>query len=120
MTKDDIKRCIAEFAAAAKRVDRIGYDVIELHGAHGYLAHQFLSPLSNQRIDEYGGSLENRMPFPLGMFTAVRARPSPSTVSASQRSSVVADVTRDLPGVSPTARAKSECSDGWNARRAPR
>ncbi len=47
MTKDDIKRCIAEFAAAAKRVDRIGYDVIELHGAHGYLAHQFLSPLSN-------------------------------------------------------------------------
>jgi 2,4-dienoyl-CoA reductase-like NADH-dependent reductase (Old Yellow Enzyme family) len=52
MTKEDIKRCIGEFAAAAKRVDRIGYDVIELHGAHGYLAHQFLSPLSNQRIDE--------------------------------------------------------------------
>src|SRR5262249_60203737 len=57
MTKDDIKRCIGEFAAAAKRVDRIGYDVIELHGAHGYLAHQFLSPISNQRIDEYGGSV---------------------------------------------------------------
>src|SRR6478736_3064457 len=63
MTKDDIKRCISEFAAAARRVDRIGYDVIELHGAHGYLAHQFLSPLSNQRIDEYGGSLENGMRF---------------------------------------------------------
>src|SRR5665213_4425280 len=59
MTKDDIKRCIGEFAAAAKRVDRIGYDVIELHGAHGYLTHQFLSPLSNKRTDEYGGSLEN-------------------------------------------------------------
>ena len=56
MTKDDIKRCIGEFAAAAKRVDRIGYDLIELHGAHGYLAHQFLSPLSNKRTDEYGGS----------------------------------------------------------------
>ena len=73
MTKDDIKRCIGEFAAAAKRVDRIGYDVIELHGAHGYLTHQFLSPLSNQRIDEYGGSLENRMRFAIEMFEAVRA-----------------------------------------------
>ena len=73
MTKDDIKRVMGEFAAAAKRVDRIGYDVIELHGAHGYLAHQFLSPLSNQRIDEYGGSLENRMRFAIEMFEAVRA-----------------------------------------------
>ncbi|MGB8613115.1 MAG: NADH:flavin oxidoreductase/NADH oxidase, partial [Pseudolabrys sp.] len=73
MTKDDIKRCLHEFAEAAKRVDRIGYDVIELHGAHGYLAHQFLSPLSNQRIDEYGGSLENRMRFAIEMYEAVRA-----------------------------------------------
>ena len=73
MTKDDIKRCLREFAEAAKRVDRIGYDVIELHGAHGYLAHQFLSPLSNQRIDEYGGSLENRMRFAIEMYEAVRA-----------------------------------------------
>ena len=52
MTKDDIKRVLGEFAAAAKRIDRIGFDVIELHGAHGYLGHQFLSPLSNQRTDE--------------------------------------------------------------------
>ena len=73
MTKDDIKRCLGEFAAAAKRVDRIGYDVIELHGAHGYLAHQFLSPLSNRRTDEYGGSTENRMRFAIEMFEAVRA-----------------------------------------------
>jgi 2,4-dienoyl-CoA reductase-like NADH-dependent reductase (Old Yellow Enzyme family) len=73
MTKDDIKRCIGEFAEAAKRIDRIGYDVIELHGAHGYLAHQFLSPLSNQRTDEYGGSSENRMRFALEMFEAVRS-----------------------------------------------
>ena len=56
MTKDDIKRCVAEFAAAAQRVERIGYDLIELHGGHGYLLHQFMSPLSNQRTDEYGGS----------------------------------------------------------------
>ena len=73
MTKEDIKRCLGEFAAAAKRVDRIGYDVIELHGAHGYLAHQFLSPLSNQRTDEYGGSTENRMRFAIEMYEAVRA-----------------------------------------------
>ena len=73
MTKDDIKRCIGEFAEAAKRVDRIGYDVIELHGAHGYLAHQFLSPLSNKRTDEYGGSSENRMRFAIEMYEAVRA-----------------------------------------------
>src|SRR6202163_1686206 len=72
MTKDDIKRCIGEFAAAAKRVDRIGYDVIELHGAHGYLIHEFLSPLSNKRTDEYGGSLENRMRMPLRVTRAVR------------------------------------------------
>ena len=73
MTKDDIKRCIGEFAAAAVRVNRIGYDLIELHGAHGYLAHQFLSPLSNKRTDEYGGSLENRMRFVIEMYEAVRA-----------------------------------------------
>jgi 2,4-dienoyl-CoA reductase-like NADH-dependent reductase (Old Yellow Enzyme family) len=73
MTKDDIKRVIGEFAAAAKRVDRIGYDLIELHGAHGYLTHQFLSPLSNQRTDEYGGSTANRMRFAIEMFEAVRA-----------------------------------------------
>jgi NADPH2 dehydrogenase len=73
MTKDDIKRVIGEFASAAKRVDRIGFDVIELHGAHGYLAHQFLSPLSNKRTDEYGGSTENRMRFAIEMYEAVRA-----------------------------------------------
>jgi 2,4-dienoyl-CoA reductase-like NADH-dependent reductase (Old Yellow Enzyme family) len=73
MTKDDIKRVLGEFAAAAKRVDRIGYDVVELHAAHGYLAHQFLSPLSNKRTDEYGGSLENRMRFAIEMYEAVRA-----------------------------------------------
>jgi 2,4-dienoyl-CoA reductase-like NADH-dependent reductase (Old Yellow Enzyme family) len=72
MTKDDIARVLGEFAAAAKRIDRIGYDVIELHGAHGYLAHQFLSPISNQRTDEYGGSTENRMRFVVEMYEAVR------------------------------------------------
>lgn len=61
------------FVAAARRADRIGLDAIQLHAAHGYLLHQFLSPLSNRREDEYGGSLENRMRFPLEVFDAVRA-----------------------------------------------
>lgn len=61
------------FAAAAKRAAALGVDLIQLHGGHGYLIHQFLLPLSNQRDDQYGGSLENRMRFPLALFDAVRA-----------------------------------------------
>ncbi len=61
------------FVAAAKRADRLGIEAFEIHGAHGYLIHQFLSPLSNQRSDTYGGSLENRMRFALEIFDAVRA-----------------------------------------------
>jgi 2,4-dienoyl-CoA reductase-like NADH-dependent reductase (Old Yellow Enzyme family) len=62
-----------DFAAAARRAERLGIDVVELHFAHGYLAHEFLSPLSNRRGDEYGGSLENRLRFPLELFENVRA-----------------------------------------------
>jgi 2,4-dienoyl-CoA reductase-like NADH-dependent reductase (Old Yellow Enzyme family) len=61
-----------QFVVAARRSAELGLDGIELHGAHGYLLHEFLSPLSNRRDDEYGGSLENRMRFPLEVFTAVR------------------------------------------------
>jgi 2,4-dienoyl-CoA reductase-like NADH-dependent reductase (Old Yellow Enzyme family) len=61
------------FTASAKRAARLGIDAIEVHGAHGYLLHQFLSPISNKRTDAYGGSLENRMRFPLAVFDAVRA-----------------------------------------------
>jgi NADPH2 dehydrogenase len=60
------------FAAAAKRAQRLGIDAIEVHNAHGYLLHEFLSPISNHRTDAYGGSLENRMRFPLEVFDAVR------------------------------------------------
>ncbi len=64
---------VAAFAAAARRAARLGIDAVELHGAHGYLLHQFLSPLANRRTDDYGGSLANRMRFPLEVFDAVRA-----------------------------------------------
>jgi 2,4-dienoyl-CoA reductase-like NADH-dependent reductase (Old Yellow Enzyme family) len=70
---DEIAGLVDAFAAATRRARRIGFDAIELHGAHGYLLHQFLSPVCNQREDEYGGSLENRMRFPLEVYDAVRA-----------------------------------------------
>jgi 2,4-dienoyl-CoA reductase-like NADH-dependent reductase (Old Yellow Enzyme family) len=63
----------AQFVEATVRADRIGFDLIEVHGAHGYLIHQFCSPLSNHRTDEYGGSLDNRIRFPLEVFEAMRA-----------------------------------------------
>lgn len=68
-----LKRVREAFVAAARRAARIGLDAIEVHGAHGYLLHEFLSPLSNQRDDAYGGGLENRLRFPLEVFDAVRA-----------------------------------------------
>jgi len=61
------------FVLAAQRADRMGIEAIELHGAHGYLLHEFLSPISNLRVDSYGGTFENRIRFPLEVFTAVRA-----------------------------------------------
>ena len=68
-----LARIRQSFVDAAMRADRLGFGGIELHGAHGYLLHQFLSPLSNQRTDTYGGSLANRLRFPLEIFDAVRA-----------------------------------------------
>ena len=61
------------FVNAARRAERLDIDAIELHSAHGYLLHQFLSPISNKRTDQYGGSLQNRMRYPLEVFDAVRA-----------------------------------------------
>ncbi|MGL6112203.1 MAG: NADH:flavin oxidoreductase/NADH oxidase [Rubrivivax sp.] len=73
LDRDGLRRIVAAFVDAAVRAHRLGLDAIELHAAHGYLLHQFLSPISNARDDEYGGSLNNRMRFPLQVFDAVRA-----------------------------------------------
>jgi 2,4-dienoyl-CoA reductase-like NADH-dependent reductase (Old Yellow Enzyme family) len=73
LDRQGLVRVREAFVAAAQRAVRLGIDAVQLHGAHGYLLHQFLSPLSNRRDDEYGGSLENRMRFPLEVFDAVRA-----------------------------------------------
>jgi NADPH2 dehydrogenase len=72
MTPDDLVRVKQAFAGAARRCVRLGFDAIELHAAHGYLLHEFLSPIANQRTDDHGGRLENRMRYPLEVFEAVR------------------------------------------------
>ena len=71
LDENGLSRIKTAFVESAKRADRIGFDVLEIHAAHGYLLHQFLSPLSNLRNDQYGGSLEDRMRFPLEVFEAV-------------------------------------------------
>ncbi|NIG54572.1 NADH:flavin oxidoreductase/NADH oxidase [Chitinophaga sp. Cy-1792] len=73
LTKEGIKKVIQDFAKATERAIRAGFEVIELHGAHGYLIHNFLSPLSNQRTDDYGGSFENRIRLAVEITEAVRA-----------------------------------------------
>ncbi len=73
LDRDGLARVRNAFVEAARRAARLGIDAVQIHAAHGYLLHEFLSPLSNQRTDEYGGSLENRMRFPLEVFDAVRA-----------------------------------------------
>ncbi len=72
-TRADMDRIRDQFVATVERAVRVGFDMIEMHAAHGYLLASFLSPLTNRRTDEYGGSLENRMRFPLEVFRAMRA-----------------------------------------------
>ncbi len=72
LTLADLDTLTNRFVQAAERAVRLGFDAIEVHAAHGYLLHQFLSPIANKRVDQYGGTLENRMRFPLQVFNAVR------------------------------------------------
>jgi 2,4-dienoyl-CoA reductase-like NADH-dependent reductase (Old Yellow Enzyme family) len=78
LTSDGIESLIGDFAAAARRLVEAGFDGVQLHGAHGYLLAQFLSPLRNQRTDSYGGSVENRSRFCSEVYRAVRAEVGPS------------------------------------------
>ena len=73
MTREDMDRVKADFVQAAQRAERAGFDMLELHCGHGYLLASFISPLTNRRTDAYGGSLENRLRFPLEIFRAIRA-----------------------------------------------
>ena len=73
LTVTELARIATQFADAATRADSAGFDLVELHAAHGYLLSSFLSPLSNRRTDDYGGSLQNRMRYPLEVFDSVRA-----------------------------------------------
>ena len=72
MSRADMDEVIADYVAATRRADRAGFDMVEMHAAHGYLLASFISPLTNRRTDDYGGSLENRMRFPLEVFRAMR------------------------------------------------
>ena len=73
MTRADMDRVTADFVRSTQEADKAGFDWLELHAAHGYLLSSFISPITNQRKDEYGGSFENRMRYPLEVFKAVRA-----------------------------------------------
>ncbi|WP_284162980.1 bifunctional salicylyl-CoA 5-hydroxylase/oxidoreductase [Frigidibacter sp. SD6-1] len=73
MTRADMERVTGEFVRATEMAARAGFDMVELHAAHGYLISSFISPMSNRRADAYGGSLENRMRWPLEVFAAMRA-----------------------------------------------
>ncbi|WP_139004120.1 bifunctional salicylyl-CoA 5-hydroxylase/oxidoreductase [Arthrobacter crystallopoietes] len=73
MDRDEMDKVKADFVAAARRAEEAGFDLLEVHAAHGYLLSSFLSPVANKRNDEYGGALENRLRYPLEVFDAVRA-----------------------------------------------
>ncbi len=73
MTRDDMDRVKADYVSAVARAEQCGFDMLEFHAGHGYLMSSFITPISNKREDEYGGSLENRLRFPLEVFRAVRA-----------------------------------------------
>ncbi|MFW6212188.1 MAG: hypothetical protein ACOC8L_04760 [Spirochaetota bacterium] len=95
VTEADIEAILEAFAAAAERAQRAGFDLVELHGAHGYLISQFLSPEKNQRTDRWGGSLENRLRFLVEALRRVRAKDP--TMPVTVRLGLAADAGTSLP-----------------------
>jgi len=98
MTRADMERVCDEFVRATRMAEQCGFDMLELHCAHGYLLSSFITPLSNQRQDEFGGSLENRLRFPLEVFTSMRAawpKEKPISVRISATDWVEGGVTGD-------------------------
>jgi anthraniloyl-CoA monooxygenase len=120
MTRADMDDARDNFVAAARRAEQAGFDWLELHCAHGYLLSSFISPLTNQRDDEYGGSLENRLRFPLEVFKAVRAvwpedKPMSVRISASDwvEGGITADDAVDIARYFKAAGADMiDCSSG--------
>jgi len=111
--RSDMDKVVADFAAAAKRGADAGFDMIELHAAHGYLLSSFISPLTNQRTDEYGGTLDNRVRFPLEVFREIR-RVWPEARPMSVRLSVTdwhTDGLTDAEGVAVARAFKNEGVD---------
>jgi anthraniloyl-CoA monooxygenase len=98
MSRADMEGTVADYVAAVKRAERAGFDMVELHAAHGYLIASFISPITNKRNDDYGGSLENRMRFPLEVFRAMREawpREKPMSVRISATDWIDGGVTGD-------------------------
>lgn len=111
---DGLARLRDRFVEATQRADRVGFDALELHAAHGYLLHEFLSPIANQRTDAYGGSLENRMRFPLEVFAAMRAAwPAHKPMGVRISATDWIDGGWDIEGSQAFARAVERLSADW-------
>ncbi len=119
LERDELDALKLRFVEAVRRADRLGLDAVEVHGAYGYLLHQFLSPLANVRDDEYGGTLENRMRWPLEVIAAMRAawpahKPLGVRISATDwRDDLPAEQRFDVPDAIVFTRACAELGVDW-------
>ncbi|MEJ8574826.1 bifunctional salicylyl-CoA 5-hydroxylase/oxidoreductase [Microbaculum marinum] len=111
VTREDMDRIVEAFVAAVERTERLGFDMLELHCAHGYLLASFLSPLTNQRTDEYGGPIENRLKFPLEVFRRMREA-WPKHKPMSVRISATDWAEGGLPGEDAVAVAQAFAAEG--------
>src|SRR3546814_14544550 len=105
MSQSQIREMVEAFAAAAERCQRGGIDGVELHGSHGYLPQQFMSAMPNRREDEYGGSFENRMRFPVDVLAAIPEQVGPGSPVGIPLSPAIVDA-----GLTPTEKAPAASS----------